>query len=138
MAIRIVRMDAMRKIVKLQRSRHTKRIWRRQHATIGCSIVATIDACRIGGNAMVSMIAAMVPMKPDVPIIRFLRPFERPPLQSNDACRINLCATREDAFPNHTSVMDFPIVQMAKTKPTVRTNGAVKIISGQSDHSLDS
>lgn len=133
MAIRTVKMGATRKIVQLPRNHHTKPIWRHQHAMTGCSNAETIDACRIGGNAMALMTAAMAAMRPVVPITQCRRPYQRPPFKSNHVCRINSCAIREDVWPNRMSAMVSQIAQMAKTNRIARTNNAVEINSGESN-----
>lgn len=129
-------MDAMRKIVQQQQNHlESERTWRHQHATTGCSIVAMIDVCHIGGNVTVLMTAATVPMKPAVPIILCQRPSQRQPFQSKDVYRINLCAMRDDVWPNRMYAMVFPTAQMVKTKQIVRLKDAVAINSGLSNTS---
>lgn len=121
MVIRIVKMALMRKIAPLRKCHHRRRLLLAQLVTIGCINAVIIDACHIGGNAMASMIAAMVPMNWAVRMpLMLLHPRHQSSPQSSHALATSSRVPPVDASNANTFATDSQTVRMEKMRRIVR------------------
>lgn len=120
MVIKIVLMEPMSKTAPTPNSHHRRRPFSCQLAMIGCSSAETIVACHIGGNAMGSMIAVMVPMNWDVQMLQKVQPPSKAPSFPKSALTIDSSAIPDGASRERMFAMASQTVHRVKTKRIAR------------------